>query len=252
MDIKKLFKDVNPFDTKKFLGYMNKTTSNIIKIQDTLSPDEYSEIMEFFGPKIQKWGNYTSIHNDRDREPINVLYSKIFTICLDNIEKRIISKTITIPQLLRVMDAMYPYDISNKCMFGDDTLAVGDRIRSLMDFDDGERYLLFPLFSLQKKLKEISVYQFVFEKLLSHFPIFKVIRLFSTCPNIIYKQGNLDTKIIDVFTVSSVTYTSFILAQVANVKDQKTREDWVNKLLKDKDVNPLIKNKIIGYPKQLN
>jgi hypothetical protein len=252
MNVKDMFKGISPLATEKFLAYMKQTIEIITRDQDQLSPDDYCEILEFFGPKIQNWGDYTSIDNDRDHEPINVLYSGIFTICLDNIKKHIVSKTITIPQLLRVMDAMYPYDLCNICVFGDDELAVGDHIHDLIRFNDGKTYLILPLLSLQKTLGELSVYQFVFEHFLSFIRTFEAIRLFATCPDIIYKQCSGILNTINIFTTSRVSYSSFILSQIGKEKNQKKKKEWIQKLLEDQDVNPLIKEKIRQHPDQLD
>ena len=56
MKVKDLFQDVNPFEHEKFLEYMKEAAGIITSNQDELSPNNYCDIMEFFGPKIQKWG----------------------------------------------------------------------------------------------------------------------------------------------------------------------------------------------------
>jgi hypothetical protein len=105
---------------------------------------------------------------------------------------------------------------------------------------------------LQKTLGELSVYQFVFEHFLSLLPTFEVIRLFATCPNIIYKQCSGILNTISSFTTSKVSYSSFILSQVGKEKNLKKKKEWIQKLLEDQDVNPLIKEKIHQHPDQLD
>ncbi len=236
---------ISPSDKNGFYKYMEEVLKKMADQAQSLETEDYCEIMEFFGPKIQIWGNYFSIHNDRNREPANVLSRDIFSFCLTQI-KKVIPQKHPVSTILRIMDAMYPYDILNVCRFGDDVVLVGSNIKSFINFlKDNNVFYVDPSTPAEK----IKVFQFVFEEFLAQIDAFWMIRFFARC-DITYKDSSGLLIWDENRFLSNVGNDVFILSQIKKFEKIENRASMINLLLEDPGVRASIKEKIEKYKEQ--
>ncbi len=241
MNIRDLLRDVDPLDEKKFSLYLKKTLKSIENLEDA-SVDDYCEVMEFLNPKIQKWGGYNYYSNNRDQEPVNVLCNPVINYCLRKVEEKIEIGGINIPQFIRVLNSMYPYDIMNCCYFGDDELVMGKHVADMVKLNDGKRYFMYDIIKNTDTQIELELYQGVLYEIIKNLPLFEVFYLFAISPKISYKQDNKTVTIADILSFGDIPPFAFIASRV-KYSDQKPeiKRQWIKKLLEDERVNPLIK-----------